>query len=322
MPTFSTARGFASGRFGGLRPPLDDSERVRGGLRLRADEQLRHCVLLGGVALVERPVTRAGDEVERDVGRARRAVHRVVDLRARLAHDRLELRPVCLRALDHERRGERERFVHELDRREDPIRDADLYGLGRGEQPVLAQRIEDDDARRRVRADELRQQMRSAPAGDDRERNLGEADVADVRRDGARVTVQRELEPAPEARAVDGGHSRKRERANAREELVAGADALAGVLDPAELVDVGPHAEHERLAREYGCAPVSALEVLDHGDCRLERGAAEGRRRAVVLAVVDRDDRDRARAVQLENRVSQRSPRGSRRPCPSRCRAR
>ena len=95
MPTFCTRRGFASGSSGGrLRAPLDDGERVRGRLRLRADEQLGHRVLLGRVALFERPVLRARDQVERDVRRARRAVHRVVDARARLAQHGVELRPV------------------------------------------------------------------------------------------------------------------------------------------------------------------------------------------------------------------------------------
>ena len=100
MPTFCTLRGFASGQVRRLlRAPLDDGERIRGRLRLRADEELRHRVLLGGVALLDRPVLRARDQVERDVRRARRAVHRVVDPRACLAHDGFELRPVRRRVV-------------------------------------------------------------------------------------------------------------------------------------------------------------------------------------------------------------------------------
>ncbi len=305
-----------------LRAPFDDGERVRGRLRLRRDEQLGHRVLFGGIAFVDRPVARAGDEIERDVGRARRAVHRVVDLRARLAHHGLELRPVGLRALERQRLRERERLVHELDGIEHAVGDAELDRVLGFQQPVLAQRIEDDHLRGGFRPDEAREELRPAPAGNDRERHLGEADVADVRGDRARVAVQRELEPAAETRAVDGGDRRERQRADAREHLVPCADALARVLDAAELVDVGADAEHERLAGEDCRRPVALLELLDDGDGGLERGAAERRRDAVVLAVVDRDERDRAGPVQLEDGVSQRSPTGSRRPCPCRCRAR
>ena len=80
IPTFCTRRGLASGSSGGrLRAPLDDGEGVRRSLRLRADEQLGHRALLRRVAFLERPILRAGDQVERDVRRARRAVHGVVD---------------------------------------------------------------------------------------------------------------------------------------------------------------------------------------------------------------------------------------------------
>ena len=102
-----------------LRAPLDDRERVRRRLRLRADEQLGHRVLLGRVALLDRPVLRARDQVERDVRRARRAVHGVVDARARLADDRLEVRPVRpARSGFVAVARERERLVEELDRLE------------------------------------------------------------------------------------------------------------------------------------------------------------------------------------------------------------
>ena len=60
--------------------------------------------------------------------------------------------------------------------------------------------LSDDHLRGRLRPDELRQELRAAPAGDDREEDLREADVADVRRERARVAVQRELEPAAERR--------------------------------------------------------------------------------------------------------------------------
>src|SRR5256885_1807363 len=91
--------------------------------------------------------------------------------------------------------------------------------------------------------------------------------------------------------------STESDSANARERLVPCANALARTLDAAELVDVGADAEHERLPREHRSAPVAGLELLENGDGRVERGPAERRRHVVVLAVVDRDERDRARAI-------------------------
>ena len=196
-----------------LRPPLDDGERVRGRLRLRADEQLPHRRLLGGVALLDRQLLRGCDQLERDVRRPRRAVHRVLDARARLAHDRVELRPVGLGALDAAGLDEldrvRERLVDELDGLEQPVGEAELDRLGRGEQLVLAQRVGHDQLHRRLRPGQPRSELRAAPGGDDREEDLGEAEVADARRDRARVAVQRELEPAAEAGAVDRRHGRE-----------------------------------------------------------------------------------------------------------------
>ena len=287
-----------------LRAPLDDGERIRRGPRLRADEQLGHRTLLRCVALRERPVLRARDQVQRDIRRTCRAVHGVVDARPRFANDRVELRPVRLDALElAELAREAERLVDELDRCDQAVGDPELERLGRGQQLVLAQRVQHDHPRRGFGADQLRQQLRAAPGRDDRERDLGKADVADVRRECARGAMQRELETAAERRAVDRGDGRKRQRANAAEQSVPGANAVERVLrraDLCELVDVGSDAEDERLAGEDGRAPVAVLELVEHRDRGLERGAAERRRLAVVLAVVDRDERNRAGAIQLE----------------------
>jgi enoyl-CoA hydratase/carnithine racemase len=135
-------------------------------------------------------------------------------------------------------------------------------------------------------------------------RDLGKAAVTDVPRERARGAMQRELEPAAERSAVDRGDGRKRQRADAPEQLVPGADPLARVLDVPELVDVGADAEDERLAREDGCFPVAVLQLLEHAVRRVERRAAERRRLAVVLAVVDRDDRGPAGRVQVEDGVA------------------
>jgi hypothetical protein len=114
--------------------------------------------------------------------------------------------------------------------------------------------------------------------------------------------------PGPaERRAVDRRDGGERQRADAAEEPVTGTCALECVLggaDLRELVDVGADAEDERLPREYRGRPVAVLELGEHLHCRLERRPSECRGLAVVLAVVDRDERDRAGAVQLEDGVA------------------
>ena len=110
-----------------------------------------------------------------------------------------DVRPVRRRALDlAELACERERLVDELDRLEQAVGDPELERLGGGQQLVLPQRVQHDHLRRGLGADQARQELRAAPGRDDRERHLGEADVADVRGERARGAVQRELEAAAE----------------------------------------------------------------------------------------------------------------------------
>ena len=81
-------------------------------------------------------------------------MHGVVDVGPRAAHDRLEVGPVGLGALDrrlHELERERDRLVHELDRFEQPVGEAELDRVLRPQQPVLAQRVRDDERDRRLR---------------------------------------------------------------------------------------------------------------------------------------------------------------------------
>ena len=179
-------RGFASGRLGGRFDRRSTTVNAYAdACACGLDEQLGHRLLLGGVALLDRPVPRAGDQVERDVRRARRSVHRVVDARARLAQRPCRAptsRAPLARRLDSSTR-ERERLVDELDRLEQPVGDAELERL-------LRRRAACSGAAGSATitlaaasgADEPRQELRAAPARDDREGDLGEADVANVRR--------------------------------------------------------------------------------------------------------------------------------------------
>ena len=148
-------------------------------------------------------------------------------------------------------------------------------------------------------------------------------------RDRAGRAVERELEPTAEAGPVDRGDGGKRQPGNPRKEHVAGPAALGCDLrrDRGELVDVGAGAEPERLASEDRGDPVAALELGEQSLGRRERGPAERGRLRPVLAVVDRDERERpcrgVHRAQVEDGVShRRAPRRSRRPCRARCRGR
>ena len=180
-----------------LRAPLDEVEGVDRRLRLVSGQQLCDRLLLLAVALLDRPRRGALDQVERAIRGGGGAVHGVVDVRARAAHDRLELGPVRLAALDrrlHELEREGDRLVDELDRLEQPVGEAELDRVLRLEQPVLAERVRDDELDRLLRADQARRELRAAPGGEEAEEDLGEAEVAHRARDRAGRAVQRELE--------------------------------------------------------------------------------------------------------------------------------
>src|SRR5205823_11766973 len=107
------------------------------------------------------------------------------------------------------------------------------------------------------------------------------------------------------------------------EEVVSGAAALARELGTraVELVQVGAGGEDERLPRDDERREATALELAEHAVEGGERGAAEERRLRVVLAVVDRDERDVAGTPELELGVRH-VPRARPPPCPCRRRAR
>src|SRR5207248_4359868 len=119
------------------------------------------------------------------------------------------------------------------------------------------------------------------------------------------------------------------EGADSPEELMAGAAALDCELAgrAGELRDVGAGGEDERLSRDDERRPVAVLELRQQLLQRLERRPPEEGRLRVVLAVVDRDQRNALTVPldlrQLELSLRQEgSPRSAPRPCPSRRRAR
>ena len=166
-----------------LDAPLDEVERVDAGLRLRAGEQVGERVLLGGVALLDRPAGGAGDQLERAVRGERDAVHRVVDGVARLRADLGRVgevggrarRPCLLDRADEPL----DRVVEELDVVEQRVDEPELGGLRGRAGACSASGGSRRSARRRAAAPtSARRELGPAPGGDDPEEDLGEADVA------------------------------------------------------------------------------------------------------------------------------------------------
>ena len=225
---------------------------------------------------------------------------RVRDVRVLRTVRRAEFRRFVACELD----GERERLVDKLGRFKQAVREAELVRSAAVQHPVPVQRVLHDELDRGLRADELRNELRAAPAWDDPEQALRAGEMPHRRRDSARVAMQCDFDAAAEAGAVDRGHRRVRERADAPEELVARPAALAGELGvgtPRELVEVGARREEVGLARDDERGPVLGLERAEHARERLERRAAEDRRLRVVGPVVDRDQRDRPVKLRLHD---------------------
>ena len=127
------------------------------------------------------------------------------------------------------------RVVEELDRLEDVVGEPELERVCGADQPVLPERVVDDQPDGGRCAEEAGRQLGPAPGGEEAEEDLGEAEMADVGGDGADVAVERDLEPAAERRAVQRRERRKRQPAKAAEQLVTRLAALAGARgrDPA-----------------------------------------------------------------------------------------
>ena len=226
---------------------------------------------------------------------------------------------------------ERQRLVEELDRLEQRVGEAGLVCTAGVEHAVLAQRVLDDERDCLLGADELRDELRPAPAGNEPQEHLGAGEVAYGGRDRPVVAVQRDLDAAAERGSVDCGDGDERKVADATEQLVSRLTAEPCPIrrDRAELADVRADREDEGLPREEQPAPVARAELVENAFEGAQRRLAERVRLLPVLAVVHRHERDRADAgvdaLELElRRASHRSagsPTESPRPFPSRCRA-
>ena len=204
---------------------------------------------------------------------------------------------------------EPDRLVDELDRLEQPVGETKFEPLRAVEHPVLLQRVRHDELDRVLDADQARHELRAAPGGKDAEEDLGAREVADGAGNRARGAVESDLDAAAEARAVDRRDGRVGQRREASEQLVPCARAEARLLaraDLRKLLQVGARGEDERLAGQHHRDPAAGLELGQELREGLHRRAREKRRLRVVLAVVDRDERERPEprvdAVELELR--------------------
>ena len=216
-----------------------------------------------------------------------------------------------VRALDLDASGDHavgppQRVLEEVDRREDRVGDAEVEGVLALERAVLLQRVLDDDLERVLDADEVREEVRAAPAGDEAEEHLGQRERRRRCIDRAVVGVQADLESAAEREAVVEHERRHAEVGELAERVVAELhELLRGLLvgDLGDLREVGAGSEDERLAgdgRRAWISPaararlqlVERLRVLEQGR------RAERVRAGVVAAVVEGDERERPAARQ------------------------
>ena len=147
-------------------------------------EELRERVLLGPIALLERPRRRALDQVERAVGRGSAAVHLAVEPRRALRQtsatsERSALGPTLPAPSSIFPRRNASDSSRNSTGVEQRVREPGLEAFGPLEHPVLAQRVLDDERHRLLRADELRDELRPAPARDEAEEDLRAREVAD-----------------------------------------------------------------------------------------------------------------------------------------------
>jgi hypothetical protein len=191
--------------------------------------------------------------------------------------------------------GPVERLLQEVRRVELRVRDAHGHEVGAAQHLVLVQRVADDDLRGLLDPDEVRQDLRAAPTGDEPDRDLGQSQADRAGRDGPVVAVERELEAAAEGRAVDERERGDRGVLEPLVERVPGLgerQALLAGLQARHELDVGSGQEDERLPGDGDeLHVIGGLDLVQRVPQGLEPAGPEGAGLGVVVAVVERDDR-------------------------------
>ena len=220
MPTSGLARlGVEVGL--ALRAPLDEVESVEGRLRLRPGQELGDRLLLRGGS-PPRSSSRAAPSIRSSASSgAGDAPWTASSTWPRgAAHDVSSSDQVGLGALRRpvrELERERDRLVHELDRVEQPVGEAELDRAFARQQPVLAQRVQDDDLTA-LSAPTRRGRAACRPSAGKMPRKTSGKPKWRTAVEIVRCrAVERELEAAAEAGAVDRSDGRERQRADPAE---------------------------------------------------------------------------------------------------------
>nr|BFF11335.1 hypothetical protein GCM10025699_26380 [Microbacterium flavescens] len=292
-----------------LRPLLDEVERVHGCRELVARDEIGERLVLAGEALLLRAALRLVEQVERDVRRPGHGADLRLEHPARhLDGDRPLGEPLDLAgfvlALDLGLAGEHavgpgERVLEVVRRREDRVDDPVVERLLRLQHAVLLQRVRDDDLERVLDADQVRQEVRASPAGDDAEEHLGQGDRGGRGIHGAICGVQRDLESATEREPVDEGERRHAEGAELAEHVVAELRDQPRVVLRAHAGDVGQVGARGQDVLLSGDR--DGVDLAGGRACgeRIERLAEQRERRRaqrvgtrVIPAVVESDQRE------------------------------
>ncbi len=180
---------------------------------------------------------------------------------------------------------------------ENDVDDAEFECLLGGEHLVLVQRVLDHHGDGVGRADEVGEQLRSAPTGDQTEECFRKAQRARVGGNRAVVAVQAYFEAAAQGDAVDEGERGNGGLTEASEHLVAQAAQLESLLtrgDRGNTLEVRAGGEDEGLAGDGDGNRVGGKGFVEGGVECCESAWAEGRRLGVVEAVVEGDQCKRA----------------------------
>ena len=170
----------------------------------------------------------------------------------------------------------------------DLVDEPGLLGLLGGELAVAGGVLE-DHPHGGLRADDGLQQRGAAPAGEDAEARLGQADAAHAGGGGAHVGHERDLEAAAEGDAVEVGEDRDGAGAHADLQVVGGAGHRADVLGGGgvgEHRQVGAGEEGAAGAGQGDRADLPGLGPVERGGDRagdgLDGARAEGRGAALL----------------------------------------
>ncbi len=303
MPTLVTGPGqrLVRSTGGTLGTLLHEVEGVERGEQLGGPRQRVEGVVLGREAGVAVGVPGGGDELD-GLGGGGGAAPGPAGHDALGTSDRRVPRvaTVDLGALDDDltaddRGRPEQRLLQEVGAVEDRVGQPELVRGLPAQRLALVERVLDDQGDRLVGTEEVRHEPGTAPARDQAEHDLGQADGRRGVHDGAVGAVQRDLEAAAEGEAVDEAERRLAAVLQLAEDRVAqlahGAYGIgAAALDRGE---VGACGEDERLAGHCeGVDRVVGQRRVDGGVELEERGGAEGVGPGVVLAVVEGDQAD------------------------------